>query len=202
MRRPLQRALDDLRFGATRTLDLRRSLPTAAEATRRADAWLRAKQAEGVREVLVVTGRGNQSYARVPVVREAVHRLLSLLITRGVVADVSEHTPGSFAVRLAPLGRASRGPRAHDTTAPDDPPTLEGLSDGTRARLRILATASLGALGFRDPPPAFVHDEMVRQCAILSASLASGWNASADARERQLLGAIERALDELYDERR
>ena len=101
-RRPLQHALDEIRFGPTRTLNLRASLPSAADAVKRTDGWLRAKQIEGVREVLVITGRGNQSYARVSVVREAVRRLLNLLSTRGVVVDHSEHSPGAFAVRLAP----------------------------------------------------------------------------------------------------
>ena len=64
------------------------------------------KQAEGAREVLVVTGRGNRSVDRTPVVREAVRRLLALLSTRGVVTDHSEHSPGSFAVRLAKLAGA------------------------------------------------------------------------------------------------
>jgi len=91
-RHSLQHALDELRFGRTGTLNLRASLPTAAEAVKRTEAWLRMKQAEGAREVLVVTGRGNQSFARVPVVREAVRRLLSFLSTRGVVAEHSEHS--------------------------------------------------------------------------------------------------------------
>ena len=40
----LQRAFDEVRFGATRTLNLRESLPTGAEAARRLEAWLRQHQ--------------------------------------------------------------------------------------------------------------------------------------------------------------
>src|SRR4029434_5867410 len=103
MRRALQHALDELRFGRSRTLNLRTSLPTAAEAVKRTESWLRMKQAEGARVVLIVTGRGNHSFARVPVVREAVQRLLAYLSTRGVVEDHSEHSPGSVAVRVLAL---------------------------------------------------------------------------------------------------
>ena len=121
------------------------------------------KQAEGAREVLVVTGRGNQSFARVPVVREAVRRLLALLSTRGVVAEHSEHSPGSFAVRLAPLGGSRPPARGHDDRRGRDrcvaPPTLDGLSDETRDLLRRLADGTLSSLGVRDPSPRFVRDE-------------------------------------------
>ena len=133
IRRPLQHALDELRFGRNGTLNLRTSLPTAAEAIKRTESWLRMKQAEGAREVLIVTGRGNQSYARVPVVREAVQRLLAYLSTRGVVEQHSEHSPGSFAVRLLPLSAAAH--RRDTPTTPAaapvlDPPTLDGLAPG------------------------------------------------------------------------
>ena len=120
------------------------------------------KQAEGAREVLVVTGRGNQSFARVPVVREAVRRLLGMLSTRGVVAEHSEHSPGAFAVRLAPISAASA---RRDVTTADvaepvvPPPTLDGLTDETREMLQRLAETALHALGVRDPSATFVRDE-------------------------------------------
>jgi hypothetical protein len=157
IRRSLQQALDELRFGRTGTLNLRASLPTAADAVKRTEAWLRMKQAEGAREVLVVTGRGNQSFGGVPVVREAVRRLIAMLSTRGVVIDHSEHSPGSFAVRLAPIGAASA---RRDVTTTDGiepvlaPATLDGLSEPTQDQLRRLATGTLQALGMRDPSPA------------------------------------------------
>ena len=203
IRRSLQQALDELRFGRTGTLNLRTSLPTAAEAVKRTEAWLRMKQAEGAREVLVVTGRGNQSFAKTPVVREAVRRLLGLLSTRGVVEDHSEHSPGSFAVRLAPLSAATarREVTTVDTTAPiTAPPTLDGLSDATRDQLRRLAVTALNALGVQDPPSAFVHDEMVRQCAQLGALTVGP--ATAEERERLLQIAIARAIDRLDDDQR
>jgi hypothetical protein len=202
-RRPLQQALDEIRFGPTRTLNLRASLPSAAQAVQRTDGWLRAKQLEGAREVLVITGRGNQSYARVPVVREAVRRLLNLLTTRGVVIDHSEHSPGAFAVRLAPatsVRSTSGGARVMPPgDAPRvDPPALDGLSGTTRERLRTLAFATLHALGVRDPSPAFVHDEMARQCAELAKLIPT--SASAGEQEERLRAAIERAMNALHDD--
>ena len=203
IRRPLQHALDELRFGKTGTLNLRTSLPTAAEAVKRTETWLRMKQAEGAREVLVVTGRGNQSFGRVPVVREAVRRLLALLSTRGVVEDHSEHSPGSFAVRLLPLKASTtrQASRASTVLEPRlDPPTLEGLSETTREQLRILASGTLQSLGVRDPSPQFLRDEMLRQCTQLATQLPNA--GSADEREALLRTAIARAIERLDDDQR
>jgi hypothetical protein len=200
-RRPLQHALDEIRFGRTGTLNLRASLPTAAEAVKRTESWLRMKQAEGVREVLVITGRGNQSVGAVPVVREAVRRLLAFLSTRGVVLEHSEHTPGSFVVRLASLSAAvaRRTSNTPETiAAPLDPPTLDGLADATREQLRLLASGTLEALGVRDASPAIVRDEMLRQCTQLAAGL-SEVVVTAEQREAQLQRAIARAIERLDD---
>ena len=60
-----------------RTLDLRATMPTAAEAERRAEAWLRERQATTGGEVLVITGRGRGSVDGIAVVRRAVERLLA-----------------------------------------------------------------------------------------------------------------------------
>jgi hypothetical protein len=201
VRRPLQHALDELRFGRTGTLNLRESLPTAADAVRRTESWLRMKQAEGAREVLVVTGRGNQSVDRKPVVREAVRRHLAFLSTRGVVAAHSEHSPGSFAVRLAPLSDAvARQPSspAAEAPPPPSPPTLDGLSDETRDQLRMLAEGTLQLLGVRDASPSFVRDEMVRQCDQLATSLPSTLTGARE-REQALRAAIARAIERLDD---
>ena len=202
--RSLQHALDELRFGRTGTLNLRASLPNASDAVKRAEAWLRMKQAEGAREVLVITGRGNGSFARVPVVREAVRRLLGLLSTRGVVEEHREHSPGSFAVRLAPLSAATAR-RAISTTEPpptDTPvlPTLDGLLPETREQLRLLATGTLQALGVRDVSPEFIRDEMIRQCALLASNLAPA--ATASEQEQLLQRAIRHALERLDDDQR
>jgi len=203
-RHSLQHALDELRFGRTGTLNLRASLPTAAEAVKRTEAWLRMKQAEGAREVLVVTGRGNQSVARVPVVREAVRRLLSFLSTRGVVAEHREHSAGSFAVRLAPLAEATARREVTTTDIAETvvaPSTLDGLTDETRDLLRRLATATLSALGVRDPSPHFIRDEMVRQCSHLAASLPPAAAPATD-RERMLQSAIMWAIERADDDQR
>jgi hypothetical protein len=159
------------------------------------------KQAEGAREVLVVTGRGNQSFDRKPVVREAVRRVLALLSTRGVVVAHSEHSPGSFAVRLAPLGAAAVRQASGESADPAPtlaPPTLDGLSDETREQLRILAEGTLQLLGVRGASPSFVYDEMVRQCAQLAASIPTT-AASASEREHALQAAIARAIERLDD---
>ena len=203
IRRPLQHALDELRFGRSGTLHLRASLPTASEAVKRAESWLRMKQAEGAREVLIVTGRGNHSFARIPVVREAVQRLLAYLSTRGVVERHSEHSPGSFAVRLLPMAEAVKG-RETQPAAPAvplvSPPTLDGLSPTTRDQLRALASGTLQALGIRDPSLRFVEDEMERQCAQLAASLPPA--GTAEEREAFLRLAIARAIERLDDDQR
>ena len=158
------------------------------------------KQAEGAREVLVITGRGNRSLDRTPVVREAVRRLLGFLSTKGVVADHSEHSPGSFAVRLAPLNAANpRRTTAAELVEPAlPPPTLDGLTAETRDQLRILAEASLQLLGVREPSPRFIQDEMLRQCAQLAASLPATMTTAGE-RERALQSAIARAIERLDD---
>jgi len=178
-------------------------MPSAADAVKRAEAWLRMKQAEGAREVLVITGRGNGSFAHVPVVREAVRRLLGLLSTRGVVQEHSEHSPGSFAVRLAPLSAAAgrrSTPSVPITAEPPAPPTLDGLLPETREQLRALAAGTLQALGMRDPSPDFVLDEMTRQCALLASNLAPA--ATAGEQEQLLQRALAHAIERLDDDER
>src|ERR687890_2298779 len=99
----LQRAFDEARFGNDRTLNLRDRLPTAEQAAERTERWLRERQVLGGGEVLLIPGRGNGSEGGVSVVRDAVLRRLASLRRRNVVADVREHTAGSFVVALAPL---------------------------------------------------------------------------------------------------
>src|SRR5436309_2571191 len=55
------KAFDEATFGPKNTLNLRESLPTAADARHRAEAWLRERQISRASEVLVITGRGNQT---------------------------------------------------------------------------------------------------------------------------------------------
>ena len=191
----LQRAFDEVRFGAARTLNLRESLPTGAEAARRLEAWLRQHQVEKSAELLVITGRGNNSETGVAVVREAAIRVFHELRRKGVVEAFAEHTPGSFVVTVAPLSAmvdaAKRRPGPETAPAPAPAPTLAALDAETRRELRVLAERSLDALGVRERGP-FVESEMLRLFGVLAPSIGS-----ASERESQLRMAIRRAMAEL-----
>lgn len=202
-RRPsVQKAFDEVRFGTTRILNLREGLPTGSQAVQRAEGWLRAKQIERVREVLVVTGRGNGSLAGLPVIRTEIQRLLSRLRRAGVVGQVQEHTPGSVVVTLAPL-RALFEAASRDTRAKERPgrgltavapPALAALDPGTRAALHRLAIRGLETLGVRTPTKLMVDGEMNRQFALLIGAIRH-----AEFSEQAFTAAVERAVDE-YDE--
>ena len=175
---PIERAFDALRFGADRTLNLRDDLPTAEQAVARAEAWLRQKQAEGVREVLVVTGRGVRSLDGVGRVREAVRKHLTALKRLNVVGEVSEHTAGSVVVTLLPFRAVVEPPRLRTkgaarapVVAPATPTELAALAPATRDALRTLAHAAIDRLGVRLVTEAMVADEMRAQFAALSAAL-------------------------------
>ena len=194
----LHRAFDEVQFGPSRTLDLRSSMPTAAEARRRAEAWLRERQIAKVSEVLVVTGRGNGSPGGVGVVREAIQRLLTTLRRKGVVAAVGSHTPGSFVVTLAPVralfetvprSRADRNRVSHA-----DPAEFDALEPETRSRLRWLAERSLDALG-APRTEQFVQDEMRRHFAVLSRTITADEKGRED-RLRALIASTQDAFDE------
>ena len=203
-------ALDEARFGAARILNLRADLPTGAQAARRAESWLRERQALGGGEVLVITGRGRGSIDGIPVVRDAVLRLFPALRRGGVVALVHEHTPGSFVVRLAPLQALVEAPRRRSRPSVTPPPVrqpalLVGLDAATLAVLRRLAVAALASLGVRGASDDFVADEMVRQFSTLTATLPpapstpptpSTPSTPPTDRERALRALLERALDE------
>lgn len=197
----LWQAFDDARFGPLRTLNLRESRPTADEAARRLETWLRQQQMErGEEEVLVITGRGNSSHDGVSVVREAAIRLFHSLKRSGVVTGHQEHTPGSFVVELAPVKALWEAPkrrreRPGERPAPAAPASLEALDQETRDLLRMLAERSLEGLGMRVSDPdahdAFVRREMLRQFGALAASVSEGPD-----REGRLRAAVRRALDE------
>src|ERR1041384_4928243 len=129
----LRQAFDEVRFGTQRTLNLRESLPTPDAAAARAEAWLRQQQVDRAEEVLIITGRGNQSEGGVSVVREAVIRLLHVLKRRGVIAGHEEHTPGSFVVMLAPISALWESPKRNRgrgvAPPPKTPPSLEDLDE-------------------------------------------------------------------------
>ncbi|MEO8622259.1 MAG: hypothetical protein ABI625_14410 [bacterium] len=192
----LQQAFDEVRFGASRTLNLRASLPTGSEAAQRVENWLRQHQALKSAEVLVITGRGNNSEGGVPVVREASIRVFHELRRKGVITEFVEHTPGSFVVALAPLSAMLEAGkrRREQTPLPPvaSPPTLAMLSEDTRQLLRVLAERSLDALGMRERGP-FLEGEMLRLFGALAATIAPG-----EDREQGLRRAITAAMSD-YD---
>ncbi len=191
----LHRAFDEARFGERRTLNLRESLPSVGEATSRAEAWLRQQQVDRAGEVLIVTGRGNQSEDGVSPVRAAVERLLYALRRRGVVVTHREHSPGSFVVEMAPVSSLWESPkrnRGRGVVAPTrpTPPSLESLDPDTRTSLRHLAIRALEALGVKDTE-AFVQGEMLRQFGAIAASVGD-----APGRDERLRRAIRVALEQ------
>jgi hypothetical protein len=191
-------ALDEVRFGTQRILNLRESLPTAPDAVARTESWLRERQVAGSDEVLIITGRGKGSPGGVPVVRDAVRKTLGALRRRGVVAGFRDHTEGSFVVTLAPVSQLLEAPRRNrdrgDTRAePLTVPALRALEPSTQRLLRELAVRSLDALG-ADLPGHFVDAEMLRQFSLLAGGISSG--AGSEERLRQ---AIVRTIEELDD---
>ena len=192
----LLNALDEVRFGHQRTLNLRDSMPTAADARARAEAWLRERQVAVSGDVLIITGRGKGSPGGVGVVHAEIHKLLGSLKRKGVISDVANHTEGSFVVTLAPLSMLLQAARRHrdriDTTpASECPPALSELEPSTRALLRQLAVRSLAGLGTALPDH-FVDEEMLRQFSLLAAGVVSG-----EGGEERLRQAIARAIQEV-----
>lgn len=192
----LQQAFDEVRFGASRTLNLRISLPTGSEAAQRVENWLRQHQVLKSGEVLIITGRGNNSEGGVSVVREASIRVFHELRRKGVITDFTEHTAGSFVVSLAPmsamLDAAKRRREQTPLPPPASPPTLATLDEETRQLLRALAERSLDALGMRERGP-FLESEMLRLFGSLAATVKNG-----EDRERGLREAIAAAMSD-YD---
>jgi hypothetical protein len=153
-----------------------------------------------VREVLVVTGRGERSVDGVSVVRQGVLELLASLSRRHVVAAFREHTPGSVIVELAPFKDAVAVRAAVRPPAPalPDPRTLKTLSLETRQELRGLAMVHLQGLGVHDPTRQIVEAEMLRQFARLAATIPDGLDPAA--REAALRRAVHDAvLDDVKD---
>ena len=192
----LWQAFDAARFGDARTLNLRESLPTVDQATTRLDRWLRQKQVEGAEQVLVITGRGNNSEGGVSPVREAAIRLLHALRRGNVVAGHTEHTAGSFVVTLMPMSALVDAPRRRRSTGDvvppplPSPPSLDALDVETRTLLRHLAENALDHLGVRERG-SFLQSEMLRQFGVIAAAVPDGPD-----REARLREAIRRAMDE------
>jgi hypothetical protein len=189
------RAFDEAEFGVKNILNLRESLPTVADARHRAEAWLRERQISRVTEVLVITGRGNQSPGGVSAVRSGILALLPILRRRGVVSEWREHSPGSFVIKLGSISSmlsAPRRKRDHDRDAsPPDPHALAALDASTMSLLRRLAIRSLESLGVREPDK-FLDAEMLSKFNSLAAGVPSG-----EGSEAKLRDAISAALDQL-----
>jgi hypothetical protein len=189
------KAFDEAEFGPKNILNLRESLPTAADARFRAEAWLRERQVSRANEVLLITGRGNQSPGGISAVRAAIVALLTALRRRGVVIEWREHTPGSFVVKLGSISALLDAPKRKRDRAlvakPADPRSLAELESSTLSLLRRLAVRSLESLGVRQPEK-FVDAEMLSKFNSLAGGVVPGVEGEARLRE-----AITIALEQL-----
>ncbi|MGI8766386.1 MAG: hypothetical protein ACR2KM_07730 [Gemmatimonadaceae bacterium] len=192
----IQKAFDELRFGVSRTLNLRESLPTADAARARTEGWIKAKQVERAGELLIITGRGNNSEGGVSVVRQSILALFPSLRRRNVIIKWEEHTAGSFVVTLAPMSSLFEVPkRRREPVVPlPQPQALSALSGETLNLLRQLAVQSLALLGVHNFDR-FIESEMTAKFAALSASISMSEDPEAELRI-----AIRHALDELEEE--
>jgi len=190
-------AFDEAEFGPKNTLNLRESLPTAADARYRAEAWLRERQIARASEVLLITGRGNQSPGGISAVRAAIMGLLPSLRRRGVVAEWREHSPGSFVIKLGSIASLLEAPRRkHDRTSSrslPDPQALAGLDGSTLSLLRQLAVRSLEILGVREPEK-FIEAEMLSKFNSLASGVTAG--PEGETRLREVISAALEQLDE------
>lgn len=193
---PIERAFDEIRFGSSRTLNLRPMQPTATQASTLVESWLRAHQVQGAKEALVITGRGRNSVDGFSPVRESIIRLFPSLRRRNVIESFAEHTPGSFVVSFAPVGALFDAPnrrREKSTRVPTPPPQALAALDGETLRLlRELAGFVLGTLGVHAPTGIMIDDEMIRQFSALSSALPNNGD-----REALLQQAIQRVFEEL-----
>ena len=193
----LWNALDEAAFGAERILNLRESLPSVVEARTRAESWLRGRQVAKPEEVLIITGRGNQSAGGVGVIRQEILEMLPSLKRRGIVDSWREHSPGSIVVKLAPTSALfSAAKRRRDTpssTKGHGADAIAGLEAETVSMLRQLALVNLEALGVDGDEP-FARAEMERIFSILSSAIPEGERSEA-ALKASLRNAIEEASD-------
>ncbi len=194
----LWHALDEAEFGAERTLNLRESLPSAAEARARAEVWLRSRQMTKAKEVLIITGRGNQSVGGVGVIRQEILKMLPSLRRRGIVESWKEHTPGSVVVHIAPMNSLLEAPRRRRNNTPADVENasdkLEGLDPRTLGLLKQLARQNLELLGITDTGEFLTKEVQRTFSALISAIPETG------DREQALGEAIRKAIDEVSDQ--
>jgi hypothetical protein len=197
---PIERAFDELRFGAARTLNLRDRLPTVAQAEARVEAWLRQHQADGGGEVLVITGRGLGSLDGVGKVRAAVLRRCTRLKRLNVVIAVREHGPGAVVITVAPLRAVIDAPRLRtgrkDPTPVADPAVLAALPQDILLLLRSLAELTIQRLGVREPSELMIADEMRSQFSVLAPSVVTALD-----RMAALRVVAQRLLDELREDK-
>jgi hypothetical protein len=191
------RAFDESEFGPKNILNLRESLPSVADARFRAEAWLRERQVAAAAEVLIITGRGNQSPNGVSPIREAILGLMPSLRRRGVVAEWKEHSPGSLVVKLGSIRSLLEAPRRKrergEAQVSPSPASLVNLEPETIRLLRQLATRSLESLGVRKPG-GFVESEMLAKFNSLAGGIKPGVEG-----EARLRAAIKTAIDQLDD---
>lgn len=174
---PIERAFDELRFGAARTLNLRDGLPSVSQAEIRVESWLRRQQAEGGGDVLVITGRGLGSLDGVGKVREAVLRRATQLKRLNIVVALREHGPGALVITVAPLSALVDAPRLRTgrktPTLVRDPAELAALPGDIRATLRAVAELTVQRLGVRAPSDDMIADEMRAQFGAIAPSVVS-----------------------------
>lgn len=194
----LWHALDEAAFGTDRTLNLRESLPSAAEARSRAEIWLRSRQMTRAKEVLIITGRGNQSVGGIGVIRQEILKMLPSLRRRGIVESWKEHSPGSIVVQVAPMSALLEAPRRRrNNGAPEiassEAPALAGLQPATLDLLKQLARQNLELLGIVNSGP-YLKGEMQRTFSAMMAAIPQTGD-----REQGLRDAILKAIDEVSD---
>ena len=190
----LWHALDEAAFGSERTLNLRELLPSAAEARARTETWLRARQVTKPEEVLIITGRGNQSSGGIGIIRKEILGMMPALRRRGIVESWREHSPGSLIVKLAPTSALFSAPkrrRGTERTETQVEAPLAGLEAGTVSMLKQLALRNLDALGVNHDTE-FVQQEMQRIFSMLTNALPAGARS-----EESLRKSISNALEEV-----
>ena len=178
-------------------MNLRELLPSAAEARARTESWLRGRQVARPEEVLIITGRGNQSAGGIGVIRKEIIGMMPSLRRRGIVESWREHSPGSIVVKLAPTSALFSAPRRRRDASQKKDLTqgapISGLERETAVLLRQLALANLDALGVESDEP-FVRAEMDRVFSILSSAIPA-----AERTEAALRASLRKAIEEVSD---